>query len=160
MIDENTFEKTTTFKKAGYFSQFIKDKSAIIGIIIVGWFFVWSLIQGLLEDIASYTSDSKLGYLLLPSNPFKINYAASLEGPSTHSLALIFGTNFDGESILSRMLYSMPRDALVAVIVVFSAIIIGSLLGIISSINFILLMFSFSQEQSASIGDINGLQYY
>lgn len=134
MIDENTYEKTETtkFKKAGYLNQFIRDKSAILGIIIVGWFLIWSAIQGLLEEIASYTGDSKLGYLLLPSDPFKVSFANSLEAPSTHSLAMIFGTNFLGESIISRMLYSMPRDALVALVVVFSAIIIGSLLGIIS----------------------------
>ncbi len=134
MIEENTYEKTKTtkFKKAGYLNQFIRDKSAILGIIIVGWFLIWSAIQGLLEEIASYTGDSKIGYLLLPSDPFKVSFVNSLEAPSTHSLALIFGTNFLGESIISRMLYSMPRDALVALVVVFSAIIIGSLLGIIS----------------------------
>jgi peptide/nickel transport system permease protein len=134
MIDENTYEKTetTNFKKAGYLNQFIRDKSAILGIIIVGWFLIWSAIQGILEEIASYTGDSKLAYILLPSDPFKVNFANSLVGPSTHSLALIFGTNFLGESIISRMLYSMPRDAIVALVVVFSAIIIGSLLGIIS----------------------------
>jgi peptide/nickel transport system permease protein len=132
MIDKSAFESPNEFKRVGYLGQFIKDKSAIIGLVIAGWFLIWSFIQGMLEEIASVTSDSKIGYLLLPSNPYKVNFAASLEGPSTHSLAMIFGTNALGESILSRMLYSMPRDAMVALIVVFSAIIIGSLLGIIS----------------------------
>ena len=132
MIDENAYQDKIEFKKVSYLGSFIRDKSAILGLIIVGWFLIWSLIQGILEEIASITSDSKIGYLLLPSNPFHVNFAASLEGPSTRSLSLLFGTNSLGESILSRVLYSMPRDAMVALIVVFSAIIIGSLLGIIS----------------------------
>lgn len=136
MIDENAYESSvenrSVFKKVGYFGQFIKDKSAILGLIIAGWFLLWSLIQGTMEELATVTGNAKLGYLLLPSNPFKLNFGAVLEAPSTSSLALIFGTNSNGESILSRMLYSMPRDALVALVVVFSAIIVGSLLGIIS----------------------------
>ena len=132
MIDKTTYETPTKFKKVSYLGEFIKDKTAILGLIIAGWFLLWSLIQGLLEEIASVTNDPRLGYILLPSNPFTTNPAASLEAPSFHSLALIFGTNFLGESILSRMLYSLPRDAIVAVIVVFVAIIAGSLLGIVS----------------------------
>lgn len=132
MIDENEMEVKTVYKKTGYFGTLIKDKSALLGIIITGAFLIWSLIQGILENLSSIRGYSRLGYILLPSDPFKTNFAQILVGPSTKSLALIFGTNDLGESILSRMLYSMPRDALVSVVVVLSAIVIGALLGIIS----------------------------
>ncbi len=115
-----------------YLRMFIKDKSALIGLIIVGWFLIWSLIQGIMEFIAELPGKSAWGYALLPSDPFAINFNYSLAAPSTKHLWLIFGTNELGESILSRMLFSMPKDASVAVIVVFSAIIIGALLGIAS----------------------------
>jgi peptide/nickel transport system permease protein len=132
VIDENAYEDKIEFKKVSYFGSFIKDKSALIGLIIVGWFLIWSIIQGIMEELAGFTSNPKLGYMLLPSNPFATNFSLQLEGPSTKSLSMLLGTNALGESILSRMLYSMPRDALVAVVVVFSAIIIGAALGIIS----------------------------
>ncbi len=129
MIDqaqmENIPEEIVKYKKKGYFGTLIKDKSALVGIVVVILFLGWSLIEGILQDIG-------LGSILLPSNPFSVNYNAVLEGPSTRSISLIFGTNNLGESILSRMLYSMPRDAIVAVVVVSSAIVIGGLLGIIS----------------------------
>ncbi len=132
MIDKTMTETKTTFNKVGYFGTLIKDKSALIGIVIAGAFLIWSLIQGILENLASYTGYSRLGYLLLPSNPFATNFSQRLAPPSFSSLSMVFGTNDLGESIVSRMLYAMPRDALVSVIVVFSAIVIGALLGIIS----------------------------
>ncbi len=119
-------------KKVGYLGILIKDKSALIGIVIVGVYLIWSLLEGLLQYIGGYIGDQALGWALLPSDPFKINFNAVLEAPSTRSFALIFGTNDEGESILSRMLYSLPRDAMLSVIVVLLAIVVGAALGIIS----------------------------
>ena len=107
-----------------------KDKTAIIGMVIVVAFLGWSAIQGLLEYLSGYTGYSYLSYILLPSNPFHTVLADRLLAPSSKTVWMWFGTNFEGESIFSRMLYAMPRDALVSVIVVFSAIAIGAILGI------------------------------
>jgi peptide/nickel transport system permease protein len=115
-----------------YIRVLSKDKTAIIGMVIVGWFVIWSLIQGILEEISYLPGKSSIGYILLPSDPFKIDFSKSLLAPTTSSLAGLLGTNLLGESILSRMLYAVPRDALVSLIVVLSAIVIGSLLGILA----------------------------
>jgi peptide/nickel transport system permease protein len=132
--DTQGFKKNriANFKFFKSFKTITKDKSAIIGLIIVGWFVVWSIIQGALEEISKLPGKAAYGYLLLPSDPFKYSFAKSLEPPSFHSLTTIFGTNELGESIFSRMLYSIPRDALVSIVVVFSAIVIGAILGILA----------------------------
>lgn len=109
-----------------YVKLLIKDPSAIIGLIIVVAFLGWSLIQGTLELLFG---TSGLGIALLPHNPFLYNLSVKLEPPST---TYLFGTNTYGEDILSRMLYAMPRDAFISVIVVLSAIIIGGVIGVIS----------------------------
>ncbi len=138
MINDSigTENKTKIVKKSGYRNRsnlvklMSKDKSAIIGMVIVVAFLGWSGIQGLLEYISHYPGYSNWGYMLLPSSPYQTSLADRLLPPSTKSLYFLFGTNFEGESILSRMLYAMPRDALVSIIVVFSAIAIGAILGI------------------------------
>ncbi|WP_373286578.1 ABC transporter permease [Thermogymnomonas acidicola] len=107
-----------------------RDKSAILGMVIVGLFLLWALIQGIMEVLSGFFHDPRLGYALLPSNPFKIDFADELLPPSHSSLAMLFGTNALGESILSRMLYAMPRDAFVSLVIVLVAIVIGALLGI------------------------------
>jgi peptide/nickel transport system permease protein len=44
-------------------------------------------------------------------------------------MSVFLGTNFEGQSILSRLLYATPRDALAAVLVVLVGIIVGMLVG-------------------------------
>lgn len=107
----------------------IRDKAGLLGLIIVLLFLVWSFIQGILEILSGYLKNPQLGYILLPHNPFKYDLSLAFQPPSSQFL---LGTNAEGEDILSRMLYAMPRDALVAVVVVFSAIVIGGILGILA----------------------------
>ncbi|WP_338604249.1 ABC transporter permease [Sulfolobus tengchongensis] len=107
----------------------VRDKAGLLGLIIVGAFLIWSLIQGILEILAADLRDPQLGYILLPHNPFKYNLQLAFHPPSSQ---FILGTNAEGEDILSRILYALPRDAFVALIVVFSAIIIGGILGILA----------------------------
>ncbi len=59
--------------------------------IIVSAFIIWSLIQGILELLASYLHDPALAYALLPHNPF--NFGPPLQPPS---LKYPFGTNGEG----------------------------------------------------------------
>lgn len=106
-----------------------KDKTGFVGLVIVSLFFGWSLIEGVLQIYASVTSQPNIGIMLLPHNPFLLNLSLS-EIPPSHSYLL--GTDANGEDIFSRILYSLPRDALISLIVVLSAIVIGSLLGIVS----------------------------
>jgi len=115
-----------------YLRLMSKDYSAILGMVIVGFFLIWSLIQGILEYLSHFPGDSYLGYVLLPSNPIlsSPNFSLSVHAPSLSSLSMIMGTNFLGESILSRILYAMPRDAFVSVVVVLLAVLVGALLGI------------------------------
>lgn len=107
----------------------IKDRSALLGVIIIAAFFGWAIIQGLMEFIAGPGVTSDIGYMLLPHNPFALNPLLRSQPPSLHFL---LGTNSSGEDILSRMLYAIPRDALIAVLVVGSAVLIGAFLGITS----------------------------
>ncbi len=133
MIEETIREKNVRVKKTkgqGRFVQWlkllIKDKSALFGLIIVVLFLGWSLIQGILEFLFG-TSGPAIA--LLPHNPFKYNLSENLRPPS---FRYPLGTNTYGEDILSRLLYSMPRDAFVSILVVFSAIVFGGIIGVIA----------------------------
>jgi peptide/nickel transport system permease protein len=103
-----------------------KDPAGLLGLVIVTLFILWSIIQGTLELLAGYLHDPRLAYILLPHNPYAF-------GPPLHppSLTYPFGTNGNGQDILSRILYSIPYSAAYpAFIVVLSAILIGAVLGI------------------------------
>ncbi|MGC9175108.1 MAG: ABC transporter permease [Thermoprotei archaeon] len=105
-------------------------KEAVIGMAIIAVFVVWSVIEGSLQLIGSYLRKPSLGWLLLPHNPISSpNVAKSLLPPSP---AYPFGTNFEGQDILSRLLYAAPKDAIAAFAVVVSAVIIGALFGIVA----------------------------
>lgn len=112
-----------------YFKGLIRDKTSLVGIVIIIAFLGWSLVQGTLEFLSSLTNNPGLGYLLLPHNPFQINLSVKLLPPNREFL---FGTNGLGEDILSRILYALPRDAMISIIIVVISIIIGALLGIVS----------------------------
>lgn len=133
MIDEgvDTTENPVTYKKSsGRFVQYmkllVKDKSAIIGLVIIVAFLGWSLIQGILEMLFGTTG---LAVALLPHNPFHTDLANALKPPS---MKYLLGTNEYGQDILSRMLFAMPRDAFISILVVFSGIIFGGIIGVIA----------------------------
>ncbi|BCU67111.1 peptide transporter permease [Sulfolobales archaeon HS-7] len=130
MTEQEEVEKTVPTQGIRFYIRALtKDPLAIVGLIIVGLFFIWGVIQGILEILAGYLRKPYLGYILLPHDPFALDIKYSLMPPSSEFL---LGTNTAGEDILSRMLYAMPRDAFVSVAVVFSAIAIGGIIGIIA----------------------------
>ncbi|PSN89865.1 peptide ABC transporter permease [Candidatus Marsarchaeota G2 archaeon OSP_D] len=113
-----------------YLDYLIKDRVAAVALAIITLFTAWSIVEGILQYVGFATRHRALGWALLPSNPIALNFAESLKPPSlSHFPVYIFGTNFSGESILSRLLYAAPKDALAAYLVVFSGIIIGMLVG-------------------------------
>ncbi|WYY00050.1 ABC transporter permease [Oxyplasma meridianum] len=109
-----------------YLKIMTKDKTAIVGLVIVVAFLGWSTVQGILEMLFG---TSGLAVALLPHNPFNYNLVIGLHAPDR---TYLLGTNANGEDILSRMLYAMPRDAFISLAVVLSAILFGGLLGIIA----------------------------
>jgi len=112
----------------------VKDRPALVGLVLVAGFLLWALVEGILQQIAAIdhqnVSNGNYGTMLLPSNPVALNFNEKLLPPSLKDFPnLLFGTNYQGQSIFSRILYATPHDAIAAIAVVGSAIIIGMLLG-------------------------------
>jgi peptide/nickel transport system permease protein len=129
-------EQITEERRAGiaqslwYWIKLIaRDPAGLLGLIIVAAFIIWSIIQGILEILSTTLRDPKLGWLLLPYDPFTMkNLGAAFQPPS---FAHWMGTNYLGQDVLSRILYSIPYSAAYpAFLVVLSAILIGAFLGI------------------------------
>jgi peptide/nickel transport system permease protein len=119
---------------AFYIEYIAKDKPALVGSIIIAVFLGFALIEGSLQEIASFLkqvpTNSNYGTLLMPSNPLTLQFHQSLLAPSLRDFPnYIFGTNFEGQSIFARILYATPHDAVASVLVVGSAIIIGMFVG-------------------------------
>jgi ABC-type dipeptide/oligopeptide/nickel transport system permease subunit len=113
-----------------YLQFFLKDKPAFAGFIMIGVFLAWSLIEGIMQTLGALLHDQAIGWALLPSNPFALPFASKLLPPSlSHFPNQLFGTNLDGQSLFSRLLYAAPHDAEAPIIIVGSAIIIGMFLG-------------------------------
>jgi peptide/nickel transport system permease protein len=116
-----------------YFHFFRRDKPAFAGIIIISLFIAWGFIEGIVQEIGSLTGHASYGWALLPSNPFLLRTTSTfyaLQPPSLKDFPyFLFGTNFDGQSLLSRMLYATPHDVEAPIIVVGSAVLIGMFLG-------------------------------
>ena len=107
-----------------------KDRAALVGMAIIGAFFVFAAVEGVLQIVGGYLREKSLGWILLPSDPLQVNFHYSLFPPSLNGIASILGFDYEGRSILSQILYAAPRDAAAAVVVVATAIIIGMLTGI------------------------------
>jgi peptide/nickel transport system permease protein len=108
-----------------------RDKIALSGALGIAIFIVYSVIQGLLELLAGYVRNPSLSYLLLPSDPFTFHFGLELAPPSLANFPVgLFGYDETGRSILSRILFAAPRDALASILIVVSAIVIGMVLGI------------------------------
>jgi len=108
-----------------------KDRAALAGGIGIIVFIVWAAIEGSMQLISGYMKNQALSYVLLPSSPFVINFHYSLGAPTLANFPVgIFGYDYEGASIFSEILYAAPRDAIAAILVVASAIVIGMLLGI------------------------------
>jgi len=114
-----------------YLRYIVHDKSALLGVVILTFFFGWSIAEGILQGLAIMFNEPNLGWLILPSNPFAIHLQDRLLPPSFSQFPLnIFGTDNAGKSILSEVLYASPRDALIGGSVLASAIIVGLLTGL------------------------------
>jgi len=125
-----------TEAKAGlsfYFYYIWKDKAALTGAVIIAAFMLFALFEGVMQELASVLKRKSLGWEFLPTDPLSSTaqtFRSSLQPPSmAHFPANIFGTNFEGQSILSRILYATPHDATASVVIVGSAILIGMFLG-------------------------------
>ena len=109
-----------------------KDRAALASMAIIGAFFVFAAVEGVLQIVGGYLREKSLGWILLPSNPLQVNFHYSLLPPSLSGLSSLLGFDYEGRSILSEILYAAPRDAVAAVLVVASAIIVGMLTGILA----------------------------
>lgn len=107
--------------------KLIKNPSTAIGIIIISLFYGWALIEGILRFAAPFLGFKNAGYVLLPHNPFTFNLTLTTAPPS---LQYLFGTDALGRDIFSRVLYAIPVDAAISLIVVIGGIFIGGFLGL------------------------------
>ncbi len=108
----------------------VHDRAALAGLVIIGLFLGWGLVEGVMQYIASYTHVASWGWKLLPSDPISLSLKNSLAAPTLSNLNNLFGANYEGQSVLSQLLYATPHDATASVLVVASAIAIGMMIGI------------------------------
>ena len=111
----------------GVIRQLASRPAPLLGLLIVGAFYGWSLVEGLLQLVGSLTHNTALGWALLQSNPFTPSTSNSLLPPS---LSHLMGTDDLGRDIWTRVLYAAPTDALVSAVVVGGGILVGSLIGV------------------------------
>jgi len=113
-----------------YLSYMAKSKTALAGMIIVGVFMVWALIEYIMQQLAGFLGQPEWAWALLPSDPNALDFSSKLLPPSLNHFPLyIMGTNFQGQSIFSQVLFAAPHDAIACLLVVGSAIFIGMILG-------------------------------
>ena len=127
----STAEKKEVKKGASFYLEYIrKDKPALAGMVIIAAFLVFAVFEAIMQELASVLGRPDLGWMFLPTNPLALDFPLKLEPPSLASFpANLMGTNFQGQSILSRILYATPHDATASLVVVGSAILIGMFLG-------------------------------
>lgn len=104
------------------------DKPALVGFVVVVCFLAWSLAQGILELVGWLTGRAAYGFILL-GDPMVSDFPRSLSPPSFSSIGSLLGTDFNGQSVLLRILYASPSDALAAALVVSVAVLTGMLVG-------------------------------
>jgi peptide/nickel transport system permease protein len=115
---------------AFYLDYLRKDVSALAGAIIIAAFLLFALVEGIMQELAGVLHNQGLGWALLPSNPLVLSFGTQFKPPSLADFPnYILGTNFEGQSILARVLYATPHDAAASVLIVGSAIVIGMFLG-------------------------------
>ena len=129
--NENKGEKAESKGSLSFYLHFfIKDKPAFAGLVMIFLFLAWSLVEGIMQEVADLLHKPAYGWALIPSNPFVLDFQIKLLPPSFASFPnLLFGTNSQGQSILSRILYAAPHDAIAPIVIVGSAILIGMFCG-------------------------------
>ncbi|HXW37352.1 MAG TPA: ABC transporter permease [Nitrososphaerales archaeon] len=132
---EKKEEKEVQVKEgaAFYFDYMRKDKGALGSMVVIVAFLAFGLVEGILQYAGSLFKDTALGWAILPSDPLSstaTTFKSSLQPPSLVNFpANVLGTNFQGQSILSRLMYATPHDAAASLVVVGSAILVGMFLG-------------------------------
>jgi peptide/nickel transport system permease protein len=118
------------FKNSNFIRSIIRSKIALIALTIISIYYSWSILEGLLQYAAFSLHYISISYIILPYNPFAFDFPSqSLKPPS---LSHLFGTNYDGEDILTRILYATPSAAEISTVVVIFAILVGAIVGIIA----------------------------
>ncbi len=119
-----------------YLKYISKDTPALVGGVMIVIFLGFGIIEGILQEVGSLISRPSLGWAMLPSNPLALNFAQKYTPPcwfgsasSCGSAVNFLGTNDEGQSVLSRLMYATPHDALAAVLVVTFAILVGMFVG-------------------------------
>ncbi|WP_214106075.1 ABC transporter permease [Acrocarpospora catenulata] len=72
-----------------------------------------------------------LGPLLAPHDPYAVNLAQSLQGPSAEHW---FGTDVNGRDVLSRLLYGARETLPATLVVIAAATLIGTLIGTLAAL--------------------------
>lgn len=133
VTETQTAPKVKTAPKEGlrfYLNFFRQDKPALVGLVIAVLFVAWGALEGIMQELATLLRDPALGWALLPSSPFALTFNSKLEPPSLKDFPyFLLGTNQNGQSILSRLLYATPHDVEAPIVVVGSALLIGMFLG-------------------------------
>jgi len=104
-----------------FFSLVFRNKEAAIGFGIV---FVYLAVV-LVVAIAG-----ALDLAVTPYDPLLQNVGPSLGAPSTSHL---FGTDFLGRDVFSRVIWSIPNDFLVSFVVVAVALVVGCVIGAVAA---------------------------
>ncbi len=94
-----------------------KSPETIVGFFVVALFVLTGIIV---------TVSDLVGIRVTPYNPIQQNVGVALGAPSWDHL---FGCDFLGRDVFSRVIASIPNDVAVSFCVVFVAIIVGALLG-------------------------------
>ena len=98
-------------------TMFKKTPESIIGFFVVVLFILTGIIVTIFD---------LLGIRVTPYNPIQQNVGVALSAPSWDHL---FGCDFLGRDVFSRVMASIPNDVAVSFCVVSVAIIVGALLG-------------------------------
>jgi peptide/nickel transport system permease protein len=114
--NENALARSSSALRSA-FSLIRKNVEATVGFIIVVIFFGTAGVAA----IANF-----LGFTITPYGPIQQNVGASLGAPS---VAHVFGTDFLGRDVFSRVIASTPNDVAVSLTVVAFALAFGVLLG-------------------------------
>ena len=94
-----------------------KNPETILGLIVVVSFVLTAILV---------TVSNLLGINITPYNPIQQNVGTTLEAPSW---AHLFGCDFLGRDVFSRVILSIPNDVIVSFCVVGVAIVVGALIG-------------------------------
>lgn len=99
------------------FSLIRKNVEATVGFIVVVIFFGTAGVAAIAN---------LLGFTITPYNPIRQNVGSSLGAPSVEH---VFGTDFLGRDVFSRVIASTPNDVAVSLTVVAFALAVGVLIG-------------------------------